>query len=293
MSDHYQGNSDAYAIDLSVKGQEGDQLLAHIMKKFGYPKYRGGSWFNVTLGGYRYQIGWRVANHFDHIHIGVKKIAGKTNTRTTIGSNLMKNPQVIKWINEKIPEIASTLTADELDRVIQSDPNALPWFKKTFNLDDNGNPIQELSKIKTKSDYINWITPLAKEVGKKYGIPWQAIIAQTGLETGWGKSQLLQKYNNFGGIKAVGSEESVTFNTREFINGKYKTISSKFAKWPTPLEGLEGYAKFFHKNKRYSNALQYKDNPYKFIEEIKKAGYATDPNYVDKLHKIINTDILA
>lgn len=137
--------------------------------------------------------------------------------------------------------------------------------------------------------YLDWITPMAKVVGKKYGIPYQAIVVQTALETGWGKSSLLSKYNNFGGIKAVAGDNSVSMGTKEFINGQMVSITDKFAVWRTPIEGLEGYANFFHRNKRYKTALNYPNDPYKFIEEIKKAGYATDPGYISKLHGMLNS----
>lgn len=77
VSDHYEGKSNSYAVDLACRGSKGDALLAHLMEWFGHPEYEGGKWFNVTKDGYRYQIGWRVKNHFDHIHIGVSRTGGK------------------------------------------------------------------------------------------------------------------------------------------------------------------------------------------------------------------------
>lgn len=136
--------------------------------------------------------------------------------------------------------------------------------------------------------YFNWIIPMAKVIGKEFGLPWQAIAVQTALETGWGKSSLLTKYNNFGGIKAVKGDNSIQMGTQEFVNGQMITISDAFAVWKTPFEGIQGYGNFFHKNKRYKTALNYPNDPYKFIEQIKKAGYATDPNYVAKLHGMLN-----
>ena len=73
-SDHWVGVPDSYAVDLAATGKSGDELLAHIMKSFGHPEYTGGKWFNVTKDGYRYQFGWRVTGHYDHIHVGVKKV---------------------------------------------------------------------------------------------------------------------------------------------------------------------------------------------------------------------------
>jgi predicted chitinase len=85
VSDHYEGNESAYAIDIPAAGKSGDKLLACIMKNWNNGSnsdYDGGSWLNVNVGGYRYQFGWRVAGHFDHIHVGVKKIGGKSKDDT-------------------------------------------------------------------------------------------------------------------------------------------------------------------------------------------------------------------
>lgn len=80
VSDHYKGNLSAYAVDLSAKGEKGDELLACIMKKWNggsNSSYKGGKWLNVNVGNYRYQFGWKVKDHYDHIHVGVKKRDGK------------------------------------------------------------------------------------------------------------------------------------------------------------------------------------------------------------------------
>ena len=80
VSDHWVENLDTYAVDLSTGPNtpenlvEGDKLLAHIMEFLGKPDYVGGSWLNLNKDGYRYQIGWKVPDHYDHIHVGVKKI---------------------------------------------------------------------------------------------------------------------------------------------------------------------------------------------------------------------------
>lgn len=46
-SDHFKGNDNTYAVDLSCSGAQGDALLAHLMSWFGSPEYTGGSWLNV------------------------------------------------------------------------------------------------------------------------------------------------------------------------------------------------------------------------------------------------------
>jgi flagellum-specific peptidoglycan hydrolase FlgJ len=145
-----------------------------------------------------------------------------------------------------------------------------------------------------KKRFYDWLTPMAKIIGKQYGLPWQAIAAQSALETSWGRSSLLLKYNNFAGIKDTDGKNSTSpVATKEFINGKWITIMDGFETWPSPYEGLEGYAKFIHRNKRYAKALLYPNDPYQYIAEIHKAGYATSPNYTTILHAQIKRDFNA
>lgn len=140
--------------------------------------------------------------------------------------------------------------------------------------------------------WLAWITPHAKKIGREYGLPWEALAAQTGWETGWGKSSLINEAWNFAGIKAVAGEPYVTKRTHEVENGQTIWKDAKFRKWNSLEEGLAGYANFFHKNKRYAKALQYPNDPYQFITEIRNAGYATSLNYISNLHGILDKYIV-
>lgn len=164
---------------------------------------------------------------------------------------------------------------------------------KYLNMSLKKTPPFEFKNVGTaekKRRFYDWILPMAKFIGAKYGIPWQAIAVQSALETSWGASSLLSKYNNFGGIKDTDGINAVDKSTKEFINGHWITIQDGFEVWKTPFEGLEGYAKFIHNNPRYSKALNYPTDPFRYIEEIHKAGYATSPNYVSILHGQLKRD---
>lgn len=73
VSDHWQGSTTSYATDLPTSGAAGDALFRKIEAALGV-KLKMGQWNNVNIGGYRYQIGWRTSGHFDHIHVGVKRL---------------------------------------------------------------------------------------------------------------------------------------------------------------------------------------------------------------------------
>lgn len=104
ISDHSDENDVSYAVDLACRGEEGDRILAELMQWIGYPEYKGGHWFNFTKDGYRYQVGWRVPGHFDHIHVGVKKVGG-SDTPAKLQTPLSKTggdkPVTIKTLNQK------------------------------------------------------------------------------------------------------------------------------------------------------------------------------------------------
>ena len=139
-------------------------------------------------------------------------------------------------------------------------------------------------------DFVDKLMPYAKEVAKKFGLNPIVIVGQAALETGWGKH--VGAKNNFFGIKASGKWNGGTelMSSYEFKDGiKYSQISS-FRCYDSVKQSINDYAEFIVGNKRYEKAVAVSDNPNKYFEEIQKAGYATDPNYADKLKNIIKND---
>lgn len=154
----------------------------------------------------------------------------------------------------------------------------------------------------SKEDYLKTLLPFAKEIQNKYGIPYLFLLAQTAIETGFGKHT---PGFNFGGIKAKPGQDFNLLWTTEHVsdvskfpnrdkskdkplpNGKTSIrIQAKFAKYPNIETGLKEYIKILLLD-RYKAAFNYSD-PKLFAAEIKKGGYATDINYVAKLSKMID-----
>ena len=165
----------------------------------------------------------------------------------------------------------------------------------------------------TKKEFVKQYKPFALESEKKTGISHLFILAQAALESGWGERGV---GNNFFGIKVPKNLVSNTpankkqlFKTTEVLNdpnlgykfpqvmsiyqlpsGKYKyEVKDWFRKYDTPEECFTDHANFFFRNKRYAKALLVKADPYKFAEEVAKAGYATAPNYAKILKDVIQT----
>ena len=163
----------------------------------------------------------------------------------------------------------------------------------------------------TQLNFIRTYKHYALETERKTGISHLFILAQAGLESGWGKSPI---GNNFFGIKVPKSLVSSTPNEKKQLlrttevlsspnekhrfpevisitkrtDGKYLYIVRDwFMKYDTPEECFTDHANFFFRNKRYAKALEVKTDPYKFAEEVAKAGYATAPNYAESLKTLI------
>jgi len=140
-----------------------------------------------------------------------------------------------------------------------------------------------------KKAFIDKIFPLAKQIGAKIGVPPLFIMAQIALETRYGNSTLFSKYNNVGGIKAVGTQKFVVLPTKEDLtpgvnDGKTKTVYQKFAVYPTLLAGMEAHAKVL--TNRYFKQYANKTNDpiqYANLLQSKQPKYATDDFYTTKI----------
>lgn len=140
-------------------------------------------------------------------------------------------------------------------------------------------------------DFIKALTPAAQDTWKRACIPASFSIAQAALESGWGESKLSKEGFNFFGIKATKDwkGEVLIYNTQEFIGGKEVTVSARWRKYSSFADCLKDRELFFKQNPRYAPAFVRGHNIAGacFAQLIFLAGYATDPNYVDKIQSII------
>ncbi|GHU32874.1 flagellar rod assembly protein/muramidase FlgJ [Betaproteobacteria bacterium] len=141
-------------------------------------------------------------------------------------------------------------------------------------------------------DYVNRVWPHAVEAAKTLGVPPHFLVAHSALESGWGKSEIRladgsSSYNVFG-IKAGSSWQgsSVEVPTTEYVNGVARTLREKFRVYGSYGEAFQDYASMLRGNSRFSDVLGQQDGA-RFANSLQQSGYATDPNYADKLGRII------
>jgi len=144
-----------------------------------------------------------------------------------------------------------------------------------------------------KPSFIEKLLPYAKKAAKVLGVSPAALIAQSALETGWGK-KVIQSANqassfNLFNIKAneAWPGEYISKNSLEIENGIGIKRKSRFRAYNNIEQSFNDYQSFIQQNPRYAEALKQGDNADRYVEELQKAGYATDPQYAEKIKNIM------
>ena len=134
------------------------------------------------------------------------------------------------------------------------------------------------------SEFIMRLTPGAVASAKASGVPASITIAQAALESAWGESGLTKAGNNLFGLKAdsLWRGQTLTMNTREFIKGQWVVVPALWRKYPSWHASMEDHAAFLRRNPRYK-ACFLCTTASAFAKALLQAGYATDPEYANKL----------
>jgi flagellar protein FlgJ len=127
------------------------------------------------------------------------------------------------------------------------------------------------------------------------GIPARFILSQAALESGWGRAEIrgadgLPSYNLFG-IKATGGwrGRTVEVPTTEYDNGVARRVVERFRAYNNYSEAFRDWAQLLRDNPRYAQVIERGSDAGGFAFGLQRAGYATDPNYGDKLARLIDT----
>jgi LysM repeat protein len=141
-------------------------------------------------------------------------------------------------------------------------------------------------------DFVTYYIDKYKDISisemNKTGIPASITLAQSMLESNWGRSELSTKANNHFGIKCG---NNWTGNTMYWQDDEYKDqqlVESCFRSYDYPEESFYDHSYFITSKSRYQFLFDYDIFDYKsWSKGLLQAGYATDQGYADKLIKII------
>ncbi|MEM1404367.1 MAG: flagellar assembly peptidoglycan hydrolase FlgJ [Pseudomonadota bacterium] len=133
----------------------------------------------------------------------------------------------------------------------------------------------------------------AEAAAQELGVDAQVLIAQAALETGWGKHVIKsagRQSNNLFNIKASAGwdGEVARQNTIEFRDGIAVRESAAFRSYPSAQAAFSDYVDFIKSSPRYSEALSAASDGKQYLRELQNAGYATDPDYADKVISVLD-----
>ena len=151
----------------------------------------------------------------------------------------------------------------------------------------------------SREEFLRKLWPHAEAAARELGVAPEALLAQAALETGWGRHIMpgadgQPSYNLFG-IKADRGWDGqlVNMSTVEYKDGVAMKTRAAFRAYGSYTESFTDYVEFLKANPRYQKALAAASDPEAFVEELQRAGYATDPAYAAKLKRILGSEDLA
>ncbi|KAK2943905.1 putative Exo-glucosaminidase LytG [Blattamonas nauphoetae] len=141
--------------------------------------------------------------------------------------------------------------------------------------------------------FLEMMKPGCMELWTRYHLLPSVAAAQAAHETGWGRSNLAKKANNFFGVKGYYQGRTIRVTTTEYYDHTNPvTITDGFRVYPSATESIIDYGDFLTSRPWYEGAANqryYRDS----IQAIWDGGYATGPTYVESICKLVETWNLA
>src|SRR5664279_3590627 len=156
------------------------------------------------------------------------------------------------------------------------------WSCKTYKpLVSTSTPVQSVN------DYVNLCKDLAITEMRRTGIPASITLAQGIIESDCGHSSLAREANNHFGIKCHDDWKGPTVRHND------NTRNECFRKYSKPADSFYDHSDFLKSVPRYSFLFSLSSTNYKaWAQGLKKAGYATNPDYANMLIRTIEENNL-
>jgi peptidoglycan hydrolase FlgJ len=204
--------------------------------------------------------------------------------------------------NSSSPAVSSSLSATDANALAKSlntpaissgTTSSSPVSNSIVNPSNNtSGSVSGKTSSSAPESFKDKMANFAASASQATGIPAHFLLAQAGLESGWGKHQPLTangnpSYNLFG-IKAGPNWNGPTVKatTTEVVNGVAQKVVQTFRAYSSYGEAFHDYASLLSGSSRYAKALA-ANSAQDFSSALQKAGYATDPAYAQKIRSAI------
>ncbi len=202
-------------------------------------------------------------------------------------SALRKNPELYSLARARIESLSSNQTiADSVQR------QEVTTSSEAQKHNPSESTPSRVSIADSANDFVKQLLPLAQKAANKLGVEPEVLVAQAALETGWGQFVLANKQgessNNVFNIKSGSgwNGDSVNHATLEFTDNIFQTEQANFRSYTSLGDSFNDYVDFIRQNDRYEDAVTLAPDAEKYIEALQNAGYATDPEYADKVKSV-------
>jgi flagellar protein FlgJ len=146
--------------------------------------------------------------------------------------------------------------------------------------------------------FVQQVLPTIRQAAAALGVNPLGLLAQAALETGWGRrtprtADGTSSLNLFG-VKA-GSDWSgarAVADTVEINAGVAQQTRTAFRAYGSIEESVGDFARLLSSSPRYREAAAAGGSAEAYVQRIAKAGYATDPEYANKLNDVLNSGTL-
>jgi flagellar protein FlgJ len=212
-----------------------------------------------------------------------------------------KNTQ-LKPVSDKAGFEIDASFVNREKKILETNKNDVIKDSGAINQEVPSESSEKIQKFESPEQFIQQLYPAAEKIAKEMGISPKAIISQAALETGWGQFMIHSEEGadgvkensfNFFGIKADSRWEGdkVSITTHEYRDGQRVTEKADFRSYPNIEAGLKDYSNFL-KAQRYEGAMAAGTDVEKYANELQQAGYATDPQYAQKISRIANSELM-
>ncbi|MFK5985703.1 MAG: flagellar assembly peptidoglycan hydrolase FlgJ [Pseudomonadota bacterium] len=216
--------------------------------------------------------------------------------KVTAEPQINPNEKFILPVRKQFKHLAETLLQDKYINIESKSSGK--------NLPDS--TITELPKIDTQllenqqvnfasaKEFVNKLWPMAEKSAKDLGVKPEVLLAQAALETGWGQSIIKNSKTNSLNLFNIKADsrwdgDKITKLSLEYEQGHAVNKTSFFRVYDNLQDSFDDYVKFIKNNPRYEQAMTKASDPEQYLHSIHKAGYATDPNYVEKIMRVMNS----